>query len=145
LRCRDAKLVAAPKPRNTKAEKDACLAGKPAAEVWPDKPAKAAQRTWMRAGPLTGSGVKFSKARATADGKPQTDIVMPSFGNKNRIAIDRRFGFIRKVVVTHGARHDGSQLRQMEKIGARNGGKQIGRIVQRAHRPRAAMYRARRK
>ena len=32
---------------------------------------------------------------------------------KNHIAIDRRFGFIRKSVVTHGARYDGSQLREV--------------------------------
>lgn len=104
----DATLVAAPKQRNTKEEKDAIKAGKTAAEVWPDKPAKAAQKDvdarWT---------VKFSKARATTDGKPQTDIAIPSFGYKNHIAIDRRYGFIRKAVVTHGARHDGSQLRHV--------------------------------
>jgi transposase, IS5 family len=104
----DATLVAAPKQRNTKEEKDAIKAGKTAAEVWPDKPAKAAQKDvnarWT---------VKFTKARASTDGKPQTDIAIPSFGYKNHIAIDRRFGFIRKAVVTHGARHDGSQLREV--------------------------------
>jgi transposase, IS5 family len=104
----DATLVAAPKQRNTKEEKDAIKAGKAAAEVWPDKLAKAAQKDvdarWT---------VKFSKARLTADGKPQTDIAIPSFGYKNHIAIDRRFGFIRKAAVTHGARHDGSQLRHV--------------------------------
>ncbi len=104
----DATLVAAPKQRNTKEEKDAIKAGKTAAEVWPDKLAKAAQKDvdarWT---------VKFSKARPTADGKPQTDIAIPSFGYKNHIAIDRRYGFIRKAVVTHGARHDGSQLRHV--------------------------------
>jgi len=104
----DATLVAAPKQRNTKEEKDAIRAGKTAAEVWPDKPAKAAQKDidarWT---------VKFSKARPAADGKVQTDIAIPSFGYKNHIAIDRRYGFIRKAVVTHGARHDGSQLRHV--------------------------------
>jgi len=104
----DATLVAAPKQRNTKEEKDAIKAGKTAAEVWPDRPAKAAQKDvdarWT---------IKFSKARLAADGKPQTDIAIPSFGYKNHIAIDRRFGFIRKTVVTHGARHDGSQLRHV--------------------------------
>ena len=104
----DATLVAAPKQCNTKEEKDAIKAGKSAAEVWPDKPAKAAQKDvdarWT---------VKFSKARPGADGKPQIDIAIPSYGYKNHIAIDRRFGFIRKAVVTHGARHDGSQLRHV--------------------------------
>lgn len=37
-------LVAAPKQRNTAAEKDAINSGKSAAEIWPDQPAKAAQK-----------------------------------------------------------------------------------------------------
>ncbi len=104
----DATLVAAPKQRNTGAEKDAIKAGKTADEVWPDESAKAAQKDtdarWT---------VKFAKARTAAGGKPQIDIAIPSFGYKNHIAIDQRFGFIRKSVVTHGARHDGSQLREV--------------------------------
>ena len=38
----DATLVAAPKQRNTAAEKEAIKAGKSAAEIWPGQPAKAA-------------------------------------------------------------------------------------------------------
>ena len=71
----DATLVAAPKQRNTQEEKDAIKAGKSADEVWPDKPAKAAQKDvdarWT---------IKFAKARVAANGKPQTDIAIPSFG-----------------------------------------------------------------
>ena len=104
----DATLVAAPKQRNTQDEKDAIKAGKTADEVWPDKPAKAAQKDtdarWT---------IKFAKARVAVGGKPQIDIAIPSFGYKNHIAIDQRFGFIRKAVITHGARHDGSQLREV--------------------------------
>jgi transposase, IS5 family len=108
----DATLVAAPKQRNTQEEKDAIKAGKTADEVWPDKPAKAAQKDvdarWT---------VKFSKARVAANGqgsiRPHIDIAIPSFGYKNHIAIDQSYGFIRKSVVTHGARHDGSQLREV--------------------------------
>ena len=104
----DATLVAAPKQRNTQEEKAAIKEGKTADEVWPDKPAKAAQKDvdarWT---------VKFAKARVAANGKPQIDIAIPSFGYKNHIAIDQRYGFIRKSVVTHGARHDGSQLREV--------------------------------
>lgn len=40
----DATLVAAPKQRNTQAEKDAIKADKTADEVWPDGSAKAAQK-----------------------------------------------------------------------------------------------------
>ncbi len=104
----DATLVAAPKQRNTQEEKEAIKARKTAEEVWPDKPVKAAQKDvdarWT---------VKFAKARVAANGKPQIDIAIPSFGYKSHIAIDQRYGFIRKAVVTHGARHDGSQLREV--------------------------------
>lgn len=71
----DATLIAAPKQRNTQDEKDAIKAGKAAHEVWPDEPAKAAQKDvdarWT---------VKFAKARMAANGKPQIDIAIPSFG-----------------------------------------------------------------
>ena len=40
----DAALVAAPKQRNTAAEKALIKEGKSAAEIWPDQPAKAAQK-----------------------------------------------------------------------------------------------------
>jgi len=40
----DASLVAAPRQRNTDGEKRAIKAGKTAAEIWPDEPAKAAQK-----------------------------------------------------------------------------------------------------
>ena len=40
----DPMLVAAPKQRNTAAEKDTIKARKSAAEIWPDQPAKAAQK-----------------------------------------------------------------------------------------------------
>jgi len=47
------------------------------------------------------------------DGKPGTDIAIPSFGYKSSIAICRRFGFIRKAKVTDGARFDGRMLRDV--------------------------------
>ncbi len=40
----DASLVPAPKQRNTAPEKDAVKEGKSATEIWPDDPAKAAQK-----------------------------------------------------------------------------------------------------
>ena len=39
-----ATLVAAPRQRNTEAEKAAIKAGKTADEIWPDRPAKARQK-----------------------------------------------------------------------------------------------------
>lgn len=104
----DATLVAAPKQRNTAAEKEAIKAGKSAAEIWPDQPAKAAQRDvdarWT---------LKFAKARPLPGGQPGIDIAIPSFGYKSSIAICRRYGFIRRGKVTDGARFDGRMLRDV--------------------------------
>lgn len=55
----DASLIAAPRQRNSDGEKAAIKAGKTARDIWPDKPAKAAQKDtsarWT---------VKYSKAKA---------------------------------------------------------------------------------
>lgn len=104
----DATLVAAPKQRNTAAEKDAIKDGKKAAEIWPDDPAKAAQKDTDARWTL-----KFAKARPMPDGRPGVDIAIPSFGYKSTIAICRRYGFIRRGKVTDGARFDGRMLRDV--------------------------------
>ena len=104
----DATLVAAPKQRNTAAEKEAIKAGKSAAEIWPDQPAKAAQKDTDARWTL-----KFAKARALPGGKPGIDIAIPSFGYKSSIAICGRHGFIRRGKVTDGARFDGRMLRDV--------------------------------
>ena len=104
----DATLVAAPKQRNTAAEKDAIKAGKGAAEIWPDQPAKAAQKDTDARWTL-----KFAKGRPLPGGKPGIDIAIPSFGYKSSIAICRRYGFIRRGKVTDGARFDGRMLRDV--------------------------------
>jgi transposase, IS5 family len=39
-----------------------------------------------------------------------TEIVIPAFGYKNHVGIDRTHGFIRSSTVTHAAAHDGGQL-----------------------------------
>lgn len=103
----DATLVAAPRQRNTDAEKAAIKAGKTAGNIWPEKPARARQKDvdarWT---------VKFSKGKPAADGKPQTDIAIPVFGYKSHISIDRRHGLIRRQKVTDAAAHDGARLRE---------------------------------
>lgn len=104
----DATLVAAPKQRNTAPEKDAIKAGQTADEIWPDEPARAAQKDTDARWTL-----KFAKGRPAADGKPQIDIAIPSFGYKSSISICRAFGFIRKGKVTDGARFDGRMLRDV--------------------------------
>jgi transposase, IS5 family len=77
--------------RNTAPEKDAIKAGRAASEIWPDEPARAAQKD-------TGARwtLKFAKAKPLADGRPGIDIVIPNFGYKSSIAICRTFGFICK-------------------------------------------------
>ena len=102
----DATLVAAPKQRNTVPEKDAIKAGKKALEIWPDEPAKAAQKDTDARWTL-----KFAKAKPLANGKPGIDIAIPSFGYKSSVSICRAFGFIRKCKVTDAARFDGRMLR----------------------------------
>lgn len=105
----DATLIAAPKQRNNDGEKAAIKAGKTADEIWPDQPAKAAQKDtdarWT---------VKFSKARPDADGMVrQRDIAIPASGYKNHASIDRHGGFIRGWAVTSASAHDGAQLRNI--------------------------------
>ena len=39
-----------------------------------------------------------------------TEIIVPAFGYKNHVGIDRAHGFIRRSTVTHAAAHDGGQL-----------------------------------
>lgn len=104
----DATIVAAPKQRNTHADKADIKAGK-VPDAWKDKPAKLRQKDrdarWT---------VKFSKAKVAEDGKTQQrDIAIPAFGYKNHAAIDRRHGFIRGWNVTSAAAHDGAQLRNV--------------------------------
>ena len=103
----DARLVAAPRQRNTDEEKAAIKASKTAAEIWPDKPAKAAQKDtdarWT---------VKTSKGKVEADGTIERDLAIPEFGYKSHINIDRRHGFIRRQKVTDAAAHDGARLHE---------------------------------
>lgn len=103
----DASLIAAPKRRNTDVEKAAIKAGKTAQEIWPDKPAKAAQKDtdgrWT---------VKYSKAKPRIDGSNPVDIAIPVYGYKSHISIDRQNGIIRRQIVTDAAQHDGARLRE---------------------------------
>ena len=103
----DATLVAAPRQRNTDAEKAAIRAGRTAAEIWPEKPAKARQKDTDARWTL-----KVTKARPAEDGKRRIDIAIPALGYKSHISIDRRYGVIRRAKVTDAAAHDGARLRE---------------------------------
>ena len=100
----DATIIAAPRQRNTLAEKAAIKAGR-IPKGWAEKPAKLRQKDrdarWT---------VKFSKAKPRQDGTPQIDIAVPAFGYKNHISIDRRHGLIRRWTTSDAAAHDGAHL-----------------------------------
>lgn len=102
----DATLVAAPRQRNSDGEKSAIKEGKTAAEIWPDKPAKARQKDtharWT---------MKYSKAKPV-EGKILIDIAIPGFGYKSHVSIDRAHGLIRKGLTTDASAHDGARLRE---------------------------------
>lgn len=102
----DASIIAAPRQRNTDAEKAALKEGR-IPEAWAAKPAKLAQKDrdarWT---------LKRAKARtAKADGtRAKVEIAIPVFGYKTHVSIDRRHGFVRRFAVTNAAAHDGAQL-----------------------------------
>lgn len=100
----DASIVAAPKQRNTDAEKREIREGRIPAE-WAKKPAKLRQKDrdarWT---------VKYSKAKPSDDGAPRIDLAVPAFGYKNHIGIDRTHRLIRTWTATDASRHDGAQL-----------------------------------
>ena len=103
----DATIVAAPRQRNTTAEKEAIKAGR-IPEGWAERPAKLRQKDrdarWT---------VRFSKAKPRSDGVPQVDLAVPAFGYKSHIAIDRRHGLIRRWTISDAAAHDGARLAAM--------------------------------
>ena len=105
----DATLVSAPKQRNGDDEKEAIKAGRSAAEIWPDQPAKAAQKDTHARWTL-----KSGKRRSpTGSQRHLPEIAIPVFGYKNHIAIDRAYGFIRSSGVTDASCHDGRMLRRL--------------------------------
>ncbi|PAL21481.1 IS5 family transposase [Sphingopyxis sp. GW247-27LB] len=103
----DASLVAAPRQRNTSAEKAAIKAGR-IPEHWKDKPAKLCHKDrdarWT---------LKFTKAKPRDDGSmPTMDLAIPAFGYKNHISINRRFRLIRCWKATDASAHGGAHLRE---------------------------------
>jgi transposase, IS5 family len=100
----DASLVAAPKQRNTRAEKQALKDGR-VPEDWQDKPAKLAQKDrdarWT---------VKTTKAKSREGETPMIDLAIPEFGYQNHISADRRHRLIRRWLVTDAAAHAGARL-----------------------------------
>jgi IS5 family transposase len=100
----DASIVAAPKQRNTRAEKQAIKEGRVPAE-WQARPAKLRQKDrnarWT---------IKYTRAKPLEDGRKQVDLAIPAFGYQNHISTDRRHRLIRRWLVTDAAAHEGSRL-----------------------------------
>ena len=100
----DATIVAAPKPRNTRQEKQAIREGR-IPDAWKDKPAKIAQKDrdarWT---------VKYTKAKPQEGGTKPVDLAIPAFGYENQISIDREHGLFRNWTTTDAAAHDGARL-----------------------------------
>jgi len=102
----DATVVEARRPHLTRDEKDT-IKGGGVPDDW--TPARRAQidtegRWTIKRG---------RKREAPGGGQPRQAlgaIAVPMFGYKNHLGIDRTHGFVRRFVVTHAARHDGSQL-----------------------------------
>jgi len=116
----DATIVSAPKQRMNEVEKADVKAGKSAADIWPDRPAKARQKDTS-----ARWSIKYSKAKPKVEGgevpKGHVDIAIPSFGYKNHIVTDRHHGFIRAFDVTSAAAHDGAVLRRIVGTGNTSG------------------------
>lgn len=104
----DASLIAAPRQRNSSAEKAQIKAGRKAREIWKDKPNKAAQKDvdarWT---------VKMGRPRDPDAPRSVPELAIAVFGYKTHVAIDQAFGFIRSWTVTSAARHDGAVLREI--------------------------------
>ena len=103
----DSSLVAVPKQRHTRAEKQAVKAGKTAREIWSDQPARAAQKDvearWtIRTGRMLPAAERLGLA----------ETAIPTFGYKAHTSIDRRFRLIRCWDVTDASRYDGRLLRE---------------------------------
>src|SRR5512134_1305198 len=102
----DATLIEARRPRLNRAEKETIKKGG-IPEDW--KPARIRQID--RDGRWTlKRGRKRQGPPDASVQKRQAEILVPVFGYKNHVGIDRTHGFIRRFAVTHAAAHDGGQL-----------------------------------
>lgn len=103
----DATVIAAPRQHLTDEKKALIKEGKAADEIRPDDPAKAAQKDIDACWTMKRGSLKRGEAGEARVAAP-AQIMVPMFGYKNHVGIDRTFGFIRKWAVTHAARHDSS-------------------------------------
>jgi len=106
----DASIVEAPKQRLTQTEKEEIKRG--GRPDW--KPAKAAHKdTDARWTIKRGRVKKKPGPELKASERLASGLLIPAFGYKNHINVDRRHRLIRRWEVTHAAAHDGAQLPQL--------------------------------
>lgn len=101
----DASIIAAPRQRDTDAEKAALKEGRIPGVGNPPQKART-QGSRCSLDPEAGQG-----APGEGDGsKAKVEIAIPVFGYKPQVSIDRRHGFVGRFSVTSAAAHDGAQL-----------------------------------
>ena len=93
-------------PRLTRGEK-ATIKGGGIPETW--SPAKRAQMDTDGRWTLKRGRKRSAEHRGSRE-RSRSGLVIPVFGYKNHLGIDRRHGFIRSFAVTDAAAHDGRQL-----------------------------------
>ncbi|WP_210211575.1 transposase, partial [Azospirillum griseum] len=104
----DASIVEAPRQRLTREEKRQIRDGED--PPWP--PAKARQKDTQARWTVKRGRVKAKPGPALdgSEARMVEGLLIPAFGYKSHINIDRRFRLIRRFAVTDAARHDGAQL-----------------------------------
>ncbi len=106
----DASIVEAPKQRMTQDEKAQIKRGETPA--WPAAKARHkdidARWTVKRGRVRKKPGPEPKPSERSAPG-----LLIPAFGYKNHINLDRRYRLIRRWTVTHAAAHDGGQLPEL--------------------------------
>jgi transposase, IS5 family len=103
----DASIIAAPRQRNTDAEKADLRAGR-IPEDWAANPAKLRQKD--RDGRWT---LKRGRRKRKPDGTLMMEIATPVYGYKSHVGVDRHHRFIRTWSVTDAARYDGRELAEL--------------------------------
>jgi IS5 family transposase len=103
----DASIIEAPKQRLTKDEKETLKDGRVPQE-WEDEPAKLRQKDTDARWTL-----KRGRAKVDEDGKARQGLIIPAYGYKNHVSVDRRHKLIRKWLVTDAAAYDGARLAEL--------------------------------
>jgi len=106
----DASIIEAPKQRLTVEEKQRVRAGKR-----PSWPVAKARHKDIQARWTVKRGRVKKKPGPTLESREQLTegLLIPAFGYKNHINVDRRHRLIRKFQVTHAAAHDGARLPEL--------------------------------